>query len=70
MINQPHMTAAQNQYTRQEVAANVDVDVEVNIELSVDLPALQADFDDLKELLTRLNPELEEKLTDLDRNFA
>ena len=57
----------QIQQNRQEVA--VDVDVEVNIELSIEIPALQADFDDLKELLIRLNPELEKKLTELGESL-
>jgi small GTP-binding protein len=55
MISQ--LTAEQYQQTRTEV--NVDVNI------SVDLPALQAEFENLKDLLVQLKPGSKEKLKEL-----
>jgi small GTP-binding protein len=57
----PTLIAESTAQARQET--NVDVDVDVN--LSINLPALQEEFDELKELLIQLNPELKKKLTEL-----
>jgi internalin A len=61
LVTQQNMTASQIQQTRTEV----DVDVDVDVNISIALPALQEEFDDLKELLIQSEPGLKEKLTGL-----
>jgi hypothetical protein len=62
-ISQLTSDTTQIQQTRQEVDVDIDVDIEVN--LSVELPALQNEFEKLKELLIKANPELKVKLIEL-----
>jgi small GTP-binding protein len=49
----------------QQTRTEVDVDVDVGVNLSINLPALQKEFDELKELLLQEHPELKKKLTEL-----
>ncbi|MCP4217820.1 MAG: GTP-binding protein, partial [bacterium] len=49
----------------QETQVAVDVDVEVNVDISVELPALQDGFAELKELLAAQNPAMEAPLEKL-----
>ncbi|MCP4148263.1 MAG: hypothetical protein GY757_10985, partial [bacterium] len=41
---------------------NVDIDVDIDIDINIELPALQADFEALKELMLAQNPHLQNKL--------
>ena len=65
----PTIIAGATSQAKQETKVDVTVDVDVNVKLSIDLPALQEEFDDLKDLLLRLDPGLKEKLTGLSSDL-
>jgi small GTP-binding protein len=49
----------------QKTETNVDIDIEINIDIKNELPALQGDFETLKDLIGANNPALEKKLEEI-----
>jgi small GTP-binding protein len=50
---------------KQEAKQDVKQDIKIDINVKVDLPAIQSDFEELKNLLIESNPEVERKLNEI-----
>ncbi len=48
-----------------EVKSDIDVVTNIDIDLKVELPAIQSDFEDLKDILIEADPNLERKLNEI-----
>jgi hypothetical protein len=65
IIFAPHIEAKSESNPHVEVKSDIDVVTNIDIDLKVELPAIQSDFEDLKDILIEADPNLERKLNEI-----
>ena len=65
IIFAPRIEAKSESNPRVEVKSDIDVVTNIGMDLKVELPAIQSDFEDLKDLLIEADPNLERKLNEI-----
>lgn len=65
VIFAPHIEAKSESSPHVEVKSDIDIVTNIDIGLKVELPAIQSDFEDLKDLLIEADPNLERKLNEI-----
>ena len=61
----PHIEVKPEINTHIEVKSDINVETNIDINLKLDLPAIQYDFEDFKDLLIELDPKFEKKLNEI-----
>ena len=61
----PHIEVKSESSPHVEVTSDIDVVTNIDIDLKVELPAIQSDFEDLKDILIEADPNLERKLNEI-----
>lgn len=61
----PHIEAKSESSPHVEVKSDIDVVTNIDIDLKVELPAIQSDFENLKDILIEADPNLERKLKEI-----
>ena len=65
----PHIEVKPEIKTKIEVKSHVNVETNIDINLKVDLPAIQSEFEDFKDLLIEFDPKFERKLNEIGDNL-
>jgi small GTP-binding protein len=65
----PHIEVKPEISPRMEVKSDIKIETNVDINLKVDLPTIQSDFENLKDILVKANPDFERNLSEIGDNL-